>query len=193
MYLSDARSREPELVLSNPQREHLLTVLQELEEVLRDLRRPEGPDSAAALLLGQHTSDLPPGFARTAGPHLAALSQHLAELAGRLVPPTPRVSRRRAIHERLQRSLVALLDAGPHGLRGYGPIDTATSAELDRLMRRIRSPTEQLLAVLDAGSAADAKALDVAPGLPRDPHGSRAGADGATRSVRPGHKPAKKR
>ena len=190
MSQSNGHSSVGELALSGRQHQHILFVLYDLAEVLSEIRHHTSATSIESAL-ERAVDDLPASFRRAAAPQLATLTLHLNELVARLHPPPAPASLRRTVHDKLHHCLFDLLDAGSHGLRGYGPIDSETSAELDRLLAQLRGPVEQLLALVEPEARLPgASRGQLAPGVP----GSQAWTSGVVRvSTRPngGKKPRK--
>lgn len=146
-----AQPAHAQIALSPRQGEHLLGVLRELADVLRDLQRPDAIRSVAGTSPRGDADDLPPAFGRRAAPHLASLAFHLTALSTRLADGPAPTSRRNALQEKLHQCLFDVLDSDSHALRGYGPVDSATAAEIDRELMSLRVPLEELLAILGAG------------------------------------------
>jgi hypothetical protein len=169
-----ARSSRADLQLSPAQRDHLISVLHQLEGVLAEIRHAAMAKTREEGVLRREIHDLPTDFWRTAEYHMADIARHLETVAVRLTTGPQITSWRERVHLKLTQCLFELLDAGSHGMHGFGPIDAQSSAELDQIIVELRHPVEALMAGLVPPAQGTGFAEQLSQGAPGRQRGDNA-------------------
>jgi hypothetical protein len=156
--MSKRTSQPGHATLTEPQRRHLMVILDRIEAALAEIvSLATAPRSDGTLVLD--LPDLPADLLARVRPELNRVHRSILTLATRFDLDRQPRSRRRRSHALIGTAIVQAEDAKGAALRAYGPVEPSVVRELDPIMHEIG----QALAAIAAAIGSDADSPGVAP------------------------------